>query len=200
MNNRIVVRGEIVSDFIYSHEMLNEKFYIFHVKTRRLGDSFDVLPVIASERIIANFANCNCPSVEIYGHIRSWNAKGKVLVFVFAKGISLKNVPVERDYDIAFLDGYICKAPIYRKTPLGREITDLLLAVNRPYGKTDYIPCICWGKGAKFAKKLSVGTQVSIMGRMQSREYTKKLDDGTEEIRTAYEVSVIRINELEGGV
>lgn len=197
MNNRIYICGDIVGDLVYSHEALNERFYMFYVRTRRLSGFADVIPVIAPERTIGDLHDYNGLFVNIYGHIRSRNTKGKVLVFVFAKGISFKNTADERDSDMAFLDGYICKAPIYRKTPLGSEITDLFIAVNRPCRKTDYIPCICWGRTARFAEKLTVGDCVSVCGRIQSRDYVKKFEDGNFETRTAYEVSVIRISEME---
>lgn len=190
--------GEIVSDFSYSHEIYGEGFYMVDVKVQRLSESFDVIPVMMSERLIDVTGNYNGMLICVNGQFRSYNRhderKNKLVLSVFAREIEfLEEMEESSKTNQIFLDGYICKPPIYRKTPLGREIADVLLAVNRPYGKSDYIPCICWGRNARYASGFKVGDRCMIWGRIQSREYMKKLDEETIEKRVAFEVSVSKL-------
>ena len=194
-NNEVLMAGEIVSDFRFSHEVLGEKFYLFDLKVKRLSSAFDVLPIMVSERILDVTKNPIGADVEVEGQIRSYNnwvdGKSHLLLSVFAESIT--NLEEPSNLNHVTLQGFICKNPIYRKTPLGREIADLLLAVNRPYGKSDYIPCICWGRNARFASGFEVGEHVQVLGRIQSREYVKKLSETESEKRIAYEVSVSKL-------
>lgn len=202
-NNKVTVGGKVVGGFTYSHEIYGEKFYTIDISMRRLSGTYDVIPVMVSDRIIDVEKDYTDGTILVNGQFRSHNfhegSKNRLVLSVFARELSLlEDVSEDQNPNYIFLDGYICKAPIYRETPLGREIADVLLAVNRPYGKSDYIPCICWGRNARFAGQLDVGTHVKISGRIQSREFEKKLADGTVEVRTAYEVSVAKIEVVEG--
>ena len=197
-NNQVTIMGEIVSGFSYSHEIFGEGFYMVDVKVQRLSDSFDVIPMMVSERLIDVSADYRGYFVEVNGQFRSYNRheerKNRLVLSVFAREIVfVEEIEESAKTTQIFLDGYICKVPIYRKTPLGREIADLLLAVNRPYGKSDYIPCICWGRNARFASGFEVGERCSVWGRIQSREYMKKIDEEQVEKRVAYEVSVSKL-------
>lgn len=197
-NNQVTIMGEIVSGFSYSHEIFGEGFYMVDVKVHRLSDTFDVIPMMVSERLIDVSADYRGYRIEVNGQFRSYNRheerKNRLVLSVFAREISfVEEIEESAKTNQIFLDGYICKPPIYRKTPLGREIADLLLAVNRPYGKSDYIPCICWGRNARFASSFTVGERCSVWGRIQSREYMKKLDEEQVEKRVAYEVSVSKL-------
>lgn len=196
-NNQVTIIGEIVSDFQYSHEVYGEGFYMVEVSVRRLSDFVDYIPVMVSERLIDVDGDYLGQEVYISGQFRSFNRheekKNRLVLSVFARDLEIIGEEEEEPENQIFLDGYICKEPIYRKTPLGREIADLLVAVNRPYGKSDYIPCISWGRNARFASGFTVGTRVMIWGRVQSREYTKKLSETECEKRIAYEVSVSKL-------
>ena len=197
-NNQVSIIGEIVSDFQYSHEVYGEGFYMMEVSVRRLSDFVDYIPVMVSERIIDVEADYIGQLVYISGQFRSFNRheerKNRLVLSVFARELEILDPDCDEDAgNQIFLDGYICKEAIYRKTLLGREIADLLVAVNRSYGKSDYIPCICWGRNARFAAGFEVGTHVQIWGRIQSRDYVKKLSETQVEQRTAYEVSVSKI-------
>lgn len=197
-NNQVTIMGEIVSGFSYSHEIFGEAFYMVDVRVQRLSDSFDVIPMMVSERLIDVTADYQGYFIEVNGQFRSYNRheerKNRLVLSVFAREIVfVEEIEESAKTNQIFLDGYICKPPIYRKTPLGREIADLLLAVNRPYGKSDYIPCICWGRNARFASGFEVGERCQIWGRIQSREYMKKLDEVQAEKRVAYEVSVSKL-------
>ena len=172
------------------------------VKVKRLSDSYDVIPMMVSERLLDVNANYIGYHVEVTGQFRSYNRheerKNRLVLSVFAREISfVDEIEESAKSNQIFLDGYICKAPVYRKTPLGREIADVLLAVNRPYGKSDYIPCICWGRNARFASGFTVGSHVQIWGRIQSREYQKKVGNDKVISKTAYEVSVSKIEFFE---
>ena len=197
-NNQVVIMGEIVSDFAFSHEIFGEGFYMVDVRVERLSDSIDIIPLMVSERLIDVNGDYKGMYIVVNGQFRSYNRheekKNRLVLSVFAREISF----VEEESDKMktnqiFLDGYICKMPVYRKTPLGREIADMLVAVNRPYGKSDYIPCICWGRNARFSSTFEVGGHVQVWGRIQSRDYMKKLDGDITEKRTAYEVSVSKL-------
>lgn len=200
-NNKVTIMGEIVSGFTYSHEIFGEGFYMIDVRCKRLSDNCDTIPVMVPERLMDVTKDYNGELVCIRGHFRSYNCheghKNRLILSVFAKEIEFPDeIENSTETNQIFLDGYICKEPVYRKTPLGREVGDLLIAVNRPYGKSDYIPCIAWGRNARYASNFRVGERICIRGRIQSREYTKRLGDDNFEVRTAYEVS---ISKMEGG-
>lgn len=194
-NNIIKIGGVITSDVEFSHEIYDEKFYKFYVDVERLSTSKDNLPVIISERLVDINDIKVGKLVYIEGQFRSYNqptqGKNKLVLSIFAKIIETENIDetVKTLNDANFI-GYICKTPIYRKTPLGREIADVLIAVNRSYKKSDYIPCILWGRNAKYCENISVGTMVKISGRIQARQYEKKYEDGTTKNMVAYELSV----------
>ena len=197
-NNQVTIMGEIVSSFTFTPENFREGFYLVDVKVKRPSDFFDIIPMMVSERLLDVNANYIGYNVEVNGQFRSYNRheerKNKLILSVFAREVSfVDEIEESARTNQIYLDGYICKPPIYRKTPLGREIADLLLAVNRPYGKSDYIPCICWGRNARFASGFEVGEKCSIWGRIQSREYMKKIDEQQAEKRVAYEVSVSKL-------
>ena len=197
-NNQVTVMGEIVSDFSFSHEIFGEGFYMVDIRVARLSDSMDIIPVMVSERLIDVTEDHKGYYVVISGQFRSYNRheerKNKLVLSVFAREIEfVEEIGDSVKTNQIFLDGYICKEPVYRKTPLGREIADLLLAVNRPYGKSDYIPCICWGRNARYASGFEVGERCLVWGRIQSREYMKKLSEEDLEKRVAYEVSVSKL-------
>ena len=197
-NNQVEIMGKIASQFTFSHQVFGEGFYMVDVLVKRLSDSEDRIPVMISERLLDVTQDCEGEYIHVTGQFRSYNRheekKNRLVLSVFAREVEF----VEDDDETMktnsiFLDGYICKPPVYRKTPLGREIADLLVAVNRPYGKSDYIPCICWGRNARFASGFEVGGRVQIWGRIQSREYVKKINETESEKRVAYEVSVSKL-------
>lgn len=204
-NNRVCIIGEIVSEFTFSHEVFGEGFYIANVSVNRLSDMVDVIPLMISERLIDVTKDYRGMKIEVAGQFRSYNrhegTKNKLVLSIFVRELRFleeDEMPEEQSKsNQIFLDGYVCKPPIYRKTPLGREIADVLVAVNRPYGKSDYIPCIAWGRNARFAGGLEVGSHLQVSGRVQSREYTKKIGEDEAERRVAYEVSVSKIDLVE---
>lgn len=198
-NNQVSMIGEIVSEFTFSHEVFGEGFYMLDLSVKRLSDSSDIIPVMISERLVDVTEDYVGEFIRVSGQFRSYNRheekKNRLVLSVFARELEFIDEEVENaKTNQIFLDGYICKTPVYRKTPLGREIADLLIAVNRPYGKSDYIPCICWGRNARFASSFEVGGHAQIWGRIQSREYVKKLDEFESEKRVAYEVSVSKLD------
>ncbi|HIQ92799.1 MAG TPA: single-stranded DNA-binding protein [Candidatus Copromonas avistercoris] len=197
-NNKVSVIGTIVSDFTFSHAVFGEGFYLLDLSVSRLSEQADVIPLMISERLIDVTRDYRGCTIEAIGQFRSYNrhegSKNRLVLSVFVREVRF--MEEFTDYtktNQIFLDGYICKEPIYRKTPLGREIADLLVAVNRPYGKSDYIPCIAWGRNARYASGFAVGTRILIWGRVQSREYTKRLSETECEKRVAYEVSVSKL-------
>lgn len=201
-NNQVQIMGEIISDFSFSHEVYGEGFYMMDISVKRLSDSYDIIPVMISERLIDVTQDYKGEMIQIFGQFRSYNRheekKNRLVLSIFAREISFTEAENDKiKSNQIFLDGYICKNPVYRRTPLGREIADMLLAVNRPYGKSDYIPCICWGRNARFAAGFEVGGHVQIWGRIQSREYVKRLEDETTQKRVAYEVSVSKLEYLD---
>lgn len=201
-NNQVSIMGEIASEFEYSHEVFGEGFYMVDVLVKRLSDSMDRIPVMISERLIDVTQDYRGEYIQVSGQFRSYNRheekKNRLILSVFAREVSFVEEETDKmKTNQIFLDGYICKNPVYRKTPLGREIADMLVAVNRPYGKSDYIPCICWGRNARFSSGFEVGGHVQIWGRIQSREYVKRLDDELSEKRTAYEVSVSKLEYID---
>ena len=197
-NNNVEIGGRIVSDLEFSHELFEEKFYKFTLQTQRLSNLYDDIPVIISERSIDLTSLTKDKIVHITGQFRSYNqqvdGKSKLVLSIFVKDIKLTEDDSILTLNDAEFAGYICKPAIYRKTPLGREIADVLLAVNRSYKKSDYIPCILWGRNAKFCENIEVGTMVKLTGRIQSRKYEKRLADGTVIPKVAYEVSVAKFS------
>lgn len=204
-NNKIELCGVIASVPELNHKTYGENFYGFRLSCSRKSTEKDMLPIIVSDRLVEIKDLQVGKKISVKGQVRTFNKhisddKRKLLIMVFARDV--REVEEESESAPEFnnnvkLSGYICKPPVYRVTPKGREIADVLIAVNRMYGKADYIPCITWGRNARYTGNLDVGTRIDVEGRLQSREYTKKLDDGTEEIRTAYEISVSRIEESE---
>lgn len=198
-NNQVTIAGEVVSEFTFSHEVYGEHFYIVNIAVCRLSNSYDVIPVMVSERLIDVTSDYRGCVLQVSGQFRSYNRheenRNRLVLSVFAREAVLASQEDEDEQNPnhIFLDGYVCKHPVYRKTPLGREIADVLLAVNRPYGKSDYILCICWGRNARFADKFEVGSHIQIWGRIQSREYQKKIAEDQYEKRVAYEVSVSKL-------
>ncbi|MGL6105242.1 single-stranded DNA-binding protein [Romboutsia sp.] len=196
--NVVNLRGELDSELEFSHEIFGEQFYNTKIKINRLSNSYDILPITVSDRLLQEVDFENNKFVKIVGQLRSYNKsinnKNRLVLTIFVRELKVIDEDEDnKDPNSIFLDGYICKNPVYRKTPLGREITDLLVAINRPYNKSDYIPSIVWGRNAKFAKNLNVGDRIQIWGRVQSREYEKKSEDGEATKKVAYEVSISKI-------
>ena len=197
-NNQVTIMGKVATEFSFSHEVFGEGFYMVEVEVKRLSNSEDRIPLMISERLIDVTQDYTGEYIMVHGQFRSYNRheeqKNRLVLSVFLREISfMEEEPDGTKTNSIWLDGYICKEPIYRKTPLGREIADLLLAVNRPYGKSDYIPCICWGRNARYASGFEVGEHVQLLGRIQSREYVKRISDTETEKRVAYEVSVSKL-------
>ena len=201
-NNYLTLVGKVTGEKRFSHEIYGERFYIFNLSIPRLSGNADIIPITVSERLINDDMLQEGKKLLVKGQFRSYNSyeneKNRLILTVFAKDITEVEESNEEENEMTRKDtitnevvlvGYICKKPIYRQTPFGREISDLLLAVNRAYNKSDYIPCIAWGRNARFCQNLEVGTEVKIVGRVQSRNYEKKHEDGTVETRVAYEVS-----------
>jgi single-stranded DNA-binding protein len=193
-NNKVYLRGRIVSELVFSHEVFDEKFYEFQLEVPRLSESFDTIPVTISERLIDNRIKFN-QTITISGQFRSYNkqteGKSKLVLTVFVREIEENNESLNPN--TIELNGFICKEPIFRTTPFKREISDVLLAVNRAYNKSDYIPCIAWGRNARYVKEMKVGEPLSIVGRIQSRIYQKKVSDDVVETKNAYEISIIKL-------
>ncbi len=195
-NNKVYIRGEILSQANFSHEVYGEGFYEMLVLVKRLSGQADILPVTISERLIEEKDLQIGSTLSAIGQFRSYNkmvdGKSKLMLTVFVREI----LPVDetRNPNSVVLSGYICKEPIYRTTPFNREISDVLIAVNRAYNKSDYIPCIAWGRNARFVKNLKVGDYITISGRIQSREYQKKLSETEIKTMTAYEVSINKLS------
>lgn len=206
-NNHILLVGKVTSDKKLSHEIYGEKFYIFDLAVPRLSGNDDIIPITISERLLTIQDVSIDKKIAIEGQFRSYNSyeneRNRLVLTVFAKEVTfLENeeeieVSKENSTNEVILNGYICKKPIYRQTPFGREISDLLLAVNRAYNKSDYIPCIAWGRNARFCQNIEVGTEVKIIGRVQSRKYEKKFEDGNVIEKIAYEVSVSSLEIVE---
>lgn len=193
-NNRVNIAGEVVSELKFSHETYGEKFYDLSLKVSRLSDIFDIIPVTISERLMLDNDIKVGSKIAGSGQFRSYNkledGKSKLMLTVFIREL----LPYSESDNPNSIDiiGYVCKEPIYRTTPFKREIADVLLAVNRSYNKSDYLPCIAWGRNARFVKNFEVGDKVSVSGRIQSREYQKKIGDEVV-TKTAYEVSLSRV-------
>lgn len=193
-NNKVNISGEVVSELKFSHSVYNEGFYEFDLKVVRLSDSYDIIPITISERILQEFPINIGDKISGSGQFRSYNkledGKSKLMLTVFLREV----YPYSESENPNFIEitGYVCKEPVFRTTPFKREISDVLLAVNRCYNKSDYLPCIAWGRNARFVKNFNVGDKVVVQGRIQSREYQKKVN---EELVTkiAYEVSLNKI-------
>ena len=208
-NNHLVLIGKVASEKKVSHEIYGERFYNFSLEVPRLSEISDLIPITISERLITETNLEIGTKVVIEGQFRSYNGyeneKSKLILTVFAKDIKIAEdtepeegeIKKEPNSNEVILNGYICKKPIYRQTPFGREIADILLAVNRTYNKSDYIPCIAWGRNARFCQNIEIGTCVKVVGRVQSRGYEKKHEDGTVEQKTAYEVSIISLEVID---
>lgn len=203
--NMVKIVGKVNSEKEYSHEMFGEKFYSVIIEVPRLSESVDLLPITISERLLINMNFSIGDYIVIEGQLRSYNryinSSNRLILTVFAREIYIPEEEeieeILRSPNEIYLDGYICKKPVYRVTPFGREIADLLIAVNRSYNKSDYIPCIAWGRNARFCENLIVGDHIKLWGRIQSREYQKKLNSGEVETRTAYEVSISKLEFIE---
>ena len=210
-NNYLTLVGKVTGEKRFSHEIYGESFYVFNLEIPRLSGNSDIIPITVSERLIKEDTLQEGKKLLVKGQFRSYNSyeneKNRLILTVFAKDImEVEDVVEDEENEMVKKDtitnevvliGYICKKPIYRQTPFGREISDILLAVNRAYNKSDYIPCIAWGRNARFCQNLEVGSQVKIVGRVQSRMYEKKHEDGTVENRVAYEVSVGSLEVIE---
>lgn len=190
-NNQIIICGRITEEFSYNHEVFGERFYESTMEVMRTSGKPDFVPIMVSERLVPVHEQWAEKFCKITGNFRSYNKhideRTCLILSVYARTFDV--LEEREDKNEIFLDGHLCKQPVYRETPMGREIADMLVAVNRPYGKSDYIPCVAWGRNAKYVSSFDVATHVNLRGRIQSREYIKKFADGTEEKRTAYEVS-----------
>lgn len=194
-NNKVYIMGEIVSEAVFSHEVYGEGFYEFFVRVMRLSGQADTLPVTISERLISGNDLKVGSTICAIGQFRSYNklesGKSRLMLTVFVR--ELISEPPSRNPNSIVLSGYLCKPPVYRTTPFNREIADMLIAVNRAYNKSDYIPCIAWGRNARFVKNLNIGDRVALSGRIQSREYQKRISEYEAKAMTAYEVSVSKL-------
>ena len=200
-NNKVLLFGKVVEEPKLSHEVYGEKFYQFNLEVKRLSGSMDIIPVLFSERLLMLDSLKIGTLVRLNGQFRSYNnpesGHSKLVLMVFAREIILDEAAEGEDQNEIYLEGFVCKKPNYRQTPFGREISDLLIAVNRAYNKSDYIPCIAWGRNAKYCESFAVGEKIKVYGRIQSREYEKKTSDGNVEKRVAYEVSVSKLEKQE---
>ncbi len=200
-NNQVSIIGEIASEFRFRRKVLGEAFYVFDVRIRRFSESADCIPVMISEKMLDVSQDYRGRCVCVTGEYRSYNIykeeKSHLVLYVFAQEIAFEKEKINKDKNQIYLDGHICRHPLYRKTPLGREISEILMSVDRAYGKTDYIPCICWGKSARLSDRLEAGRRIRIGGRIQSREYHKRLSGKKYETRVAYEVSISEMEVME---
>ena len=200
-NNKVSVIGEVLTGLTFNHEVCGEGFYMMDIAVKRLSGQADILPLMVSERLLDVHQDYSGSTMEAIGQFRSYNRhegiRNRLELSILVQEVRFMEEFTDcTKTNRISLEGYICKPPVYRSTPLGREIADILLAVNRPYGKSDYIPCISWGRNARYASGLEVGARVRIWGRVQSREYTKKLNETECEKRVAYEVSISRLEEV----
>jgi primosomal replication protein N len=198
-NNIVSISGKVISSPEFSHEVYGEGFYITYLKVPRLSETYDELPVIFSERLVSPEEVKIDSYISVEGQFRSYNNYNnkngrKLMLLVFAREMEFHEEEVtQKNPNQIFLNGFVCRKPQYRTTPFGREISDILLAVNRAYNKSDYIPCIAWGRNARYASTFEVGDNIKIWGRVQSRVYQKKLSDDQVEERVAYEISVSKM-------
>jgi single-stranded DNA-binding protein len=199
LNNKIYLEGQISSDLQFSHEMYGEGFYTFNLEVPRLSDAKDILSVTVSERLIGGMELKAGSEVIVEGQLRSYNkfvdGANRLILSVFARNVEFC-IEKSKNPNQIFLDGYICKQPVYRTTPFGREISDMLLAVNRSYNKSDYIPTIAWGRNSRFCQGLQVGDNIRVWGRLQSREYEKKVSETETIKKVAYEVSISKMEKV----
>lgn len=198
-NNKIFLEGKVVSELEFSHEMYGEGFYSFNLEVMRLSDSVDCLNVTVSERLLNDLEITVGKEIIVEGQLRSYNkfidGSNKLILTVFARNVQ-PCIEKSKNPNEIYLDGFICKEPVYRTTPFGREIADLLLAINRAYNKSDYIPTIAWGRNSRFCKSLGVGDRIKVWGRLQSREYQKKISEDEVVKKIAYEVSISRMEKV----
>ena len=198
-NNKIFLEGKVVSELEFSHEMYGEGFYSFNLEVMRLSDSVDCLNVTVSERLLSELEITVGKEIIVEGQLRSYNkfidGSNKLILTVFARNVQ-PCIEKSKNPNEIYLDGFICKEPVYRTTPFGREIADLLLAINRAYNKSDYIPTIAWGRNSRFCKSLGVGDRIKVWGRLQSREYQKKISEDEVVKKIAYEVSISRMEKV----
>lgn len=199
LNNKIYLEGKVASELEFSHEMYGEGFYSFNIEVMRLSDSVDMLNITVSERLLNGLDLSVGKEIVVEGQLRSYNkfmnGSNKLILTVFARNIE-PCIEKSKNPNEIFLDGFICKEPVYRTTPFGREIADVLLAVNRAYNKSDYIPTIAWGRNSRFCQTLSVGDNIRVWGRLQSREYQKKVSDTEVVKKIAYEVSISKMERV----
>lgn len=201
-NNIITLTGTVESFPQYSHSVLDENFYTFVLRVPRLSENDDFLPVTVPERQMDKELISIGKTIKVRGQLRSYNkytqTKTRLILTVFARGIAPALEEDTENPNEIFINGFICKEPVYRRTPFGREITDLIVAVNRAFNRSDYIPAIAWGKNAVYSENLAVGSNVMLWGRLQSRNYNKRISENETEVRTAYELSVTKIEKLDG--
>ena len=195
-NNRTYLCGTIETEPIFSHDIYGEGFFDFVLSVERLSGQCDLIPITISDRLLKSTKLEVGSVIAIKGQFRSYNKqldnKSKLMLTVFVRELV---EPLENfSSNIIELGGFICKEPIYRTTPFKREICDILLAVNRAYNKSDYLPCIAWGRNARFVKGISIGDKVYVQGRIQSRDYQKKIDEETIITKTAFEISISKIS------
>ncbi len=198
-NNNISIIGYAEGDPVFSHRVMDEDFYKFMVRVPRLSSAEDILPVTISEKLMREWL-LDGVKVKVTGQLRSYNKYSEtgthLVLTVFVKEIDRAELGVNENPNEIFINGFICKPPVYRKTPFGREITDLIVAVNRAFNRSDYIPAIAWGRNAVYAERLEIGSNVQIWGRLQSREYVKRLSETESETRTAYELSITKLEKI----
>lgn len=197
-NNEVELTGKVDSELSYSHEVYGEGFYTFLLDVPRLSDISDKINITVSERLISDMNISIGKTICVNGQFRSYNnyseSGNRLILTVFARDIiCLDDDDAGNNPNHIFLNGFLCKKPVYRTTPFGREITDILIAVNRAYNKSDYIPAIAWGRNARFASTLDVGENIKIWGRIQSRDYQKKIDEDNVITKTAYEISISKM-------
>lgn len=202
-NNKVTISGTVASEPEFSHEVYEEMFYTFMLDTPRLSENSDTIKITVSEKFLTGDGISVGDRLKLEGQFRSYNnftnVGNRLILTVFVKSLERLEdfLDEEQNVNSIYLNGYICKQPIYRTTPFGREIADILLAVNRSYNKSDYIPCIAWGRNAKYAETLKIGDNVVVKGRIQSREYQKKISETEVESKTAFEVSLARLDKVE---
>lgn len=201
LSNQANMIGFVEEEPVFSHELFGEKFYTFTLRIPRLSGICDYIKIMASDRLMTEFSLERGKEIEILGQFRSYNSyingENKLILTIFAKDLRLPEPEEHKNPNSLYLDGYVCKEPVYRTTPFGREICDLLIAVNRTYNKSDYIPIIAWGRNARYCRSFGVGDRIKIWGRVQSREYQKRIDEDTTVTKTAYEVSVSKLELVE---
>lgn len=196
--NHVQLVGKVLSELEVSHKTYGEVFYIVLIGILRKSGYEDTIRLMVSERLIWNMELDPGCMLEVSGQIRTYNqeceGRNKLNIVVFAREIRALEESAPHENHV-FLEGFVCKEPVRRTSPLGREICDIMLAVNRMYNKSDYIPCIAWGRNAAYGGELTVGSKLKIEGRIQSREYRKRDEQGNAMVKTAYEVSIVKIED-----